>query len=373
VAAGARVNLTLRSLCATAALLWASAALAVPDDSYLAGYATAVIERDLGLRVVSLEVHDGVARVVVESLGDQPEERISEALTRIEGIARVEVSEAGSDAATTPAPTPAGEAGEPVEPPDAFQLLPRIELFDPLIADPRDPHFSASYVWYLADPELTHAAVATFGETFALFGGDLGFAKWELGWLGGAFSIFDLDSGSYDLLNTDFRAGPTFSMRRKWLSGTLRLYHQSSHLGDEFLLRSEQNRDSRVNLSYEGIDGLVSVDPWPWLRLYAGAGELLHTEPHLQRLSAHGGAELTSPWALFDGAVRPIAAFDYQGREENHWREELAGSAGIQLENPQLSKLKIQITADYFKGNSPNGQFFVRRIETIGIGIHLHF
>jgi hypothetical protein len=357
------------ALCAAAALLWAAAALGVPDDAYLAGYATAVVERDLGLKVVSVEVRDRVAHVVVESLGDQPEERITEALTRIEGIERVELSEAGPGAAEAQPTTPAKE----VEERDAFQLLPRVELFDPLIADPREPHFSASYVWYLADPELTHAAVATFGETFALFGGDLGFAKWELGWLGGAFSIFDLDSSSYDLLNTDFRAGPTFSMRRQWLSGTLRLYHQSSHLGDEFLLRSAANRAGRINLSFEGIDGLVSADPWPWLRVYAGAGELLHTEPHLQRLSAHAGAQLTSPVAFLDGAMRPIAAFDYQGREENHWREELAGSAGIQLENPALSKLKIQILVDYFKGNSPNGQFFVRRIETIGIGIHLHF
>jgi len=353
-----------RTLFAAALLVFTASARAVSDDSYLAGYATAVVERDLGLKVVSLEVRDRVAHVVVEDLGDQPAERISEALTRIEGIERVEVSEAGPGAAPV---------REKAHEPDAFQLLPRVELFDPLLADPRQPHFSAVYVWYLHDPELTRAGSATFGETFALFGGDLGFAKWELGWLGGVFSIFDLDSYSYDLLNTDFRAGPTLSARKNGVSAQLRLYHQSSHLGDEFLLRSSQNRANRVNLSYEGIDLLVSYDPRPWLRLYAGAGELLHTEPQLDRLSAHGGVELRSPMAFFGGAVRPIAAFDYQSREENHWREELAGSAGIQLENPELSKLKIQILVDYFKGNSPNGQFFVRRIETLGIGIHLHF
>src|SRR5439155_896855 len=192
-----------RTLFAAALLVFTASARAVSDDSYLAGYATAVVERDLGLKVVSLEVRDRVAHVVVEDLGDQPAERISEALTRIEGIERVGVS------------------------------------------------------------------------------------------------------------------------------AQLRLYHQSSHLGDEFPLRSSQNRANRVNLSYEGIDLLVSYDPRPWLRLYAGAGELLHTEPQLDRLSAHGGVELRSPMAFFGGAVRPIAAFDYQSREENHRCEELAGSAGI--------------------------------------------
>ncbi|WP_375136022.1 DUF1207 domain-containing protein [Nitrosomonas oligotropha] len=33
-----------------------------------------------------------------------------------------------------------------------------------------------------------------------------------------------------------------------------RIYHQSSHLGDEFLLRKAGFAFNRVNLSYEGID-----------------------------------------------------------------------------------------------------------------------
>jgi hypothetical protein len=344
------------TLFAAALLLCAVAAHAVPDEAYLAGYATAVIERDLGLVVVSVEVRDRVAYVVVQSLGDQPAERIAAALTEIEGIGRVEVSEA--DGGTAPAP-------------DAFEILPRVELFDPLIADPREPHFSASYQWYLADPELTHVGNATFGETFALFGGTLWGGRWEIGGLGGVFSIFDLDADSYDLVNSDFRAGLTFSARNDGLSAQLKLYHQSSHLGDEFLLR---NRVDRINLSYEGLDLLISGDPWPWLRLYGGGGVLLNSNPtDLHRLSAQVGVELQSPVAFVRNAVRPIAAFNYGSREENHWREELSGSAGIQLENPQLSKMHVQILANYFKGNSPNGQFFVRRIETLGVGVHLHF
>jgi hypothetical protein len=29
--------------------------------------------------------------------------------------------------------------------------------------------------------------------------------------------------------------------------------------------------------------------------------------------------------------------------------------------------------ATYYKANSRNGQFFVQRIESLGIGLHLHF
>jgi hypothetical protein len=34
---------------------------------------------------------------------------------------------------------------------------------------------------------------------------------------------------------------------------------------------------------------------------------------------------------------------------------------------------KIQLLLEYYNGHSPNGQFFDRKIEYIGTGIHLHF
>jgi hypothetical protein len=308
---------------------------------------------------------------VVQNLGDEPAERISAALMRIEGIVRVEVTEVEAGPLPEIPPEAPPEPIQTHKDPEGLELLPRVELFEPLIADPREPHFSASYNWYLDDPDLTHVGSATFGETFALLGGPLGAGRWELGLLGGVFSIFDLDAPSDDLVNTDFWVGPTLSARRGGLSTTLRLFHQSSHLGDEFLLRN--SGIDRLNLSYEGVDWLVSVDPWPWLRLYAGGGVLLHSDPKLQRLSAEGGVELKSPWAFLDDAVRPIAAFDYASREENHWREELSGVAGIQLENPDVSKLRLQILGSYYKGNSRNGQFFLDRIESIGVGVHFRY
>ncbi len=366
------MSAAIRALCAAALLLCAASSLAVPDETYLAGYATAVIERDLGLKVVSLEVRDRVARVVVVALGDQPAERIETALMEIEGIERVEVSEADEGISPEPTAPANGEPGpETTKEPDLFELLPRGELFDPLIADPRQTHFSVLYQWYRDDPELSDVGSANFGETFALFGGDLWGGRWEIGALGGVFSIFDMDKDSYDLINSDFRAGATFSARNDGVSAQLRLYHQSSHLGDEYLLN---NQVERVNLSWEGADLLISADPWPWLRLYAGPGVLLHSYPKgMHRLSAQAGVELESPVAFIGNAVRPLAAFNYGSREELHWREELSGAAGIQLENPKLSKMRVQLLAHFFKGNSPNGQFFVRRIDTIGIGVHLHF
>jgi hypothetical protein len=47
--------------------------------------------------------------------------------------------------------------------------------------------------------------------------------------------------------------------------------------------------------------------------------------------------------------------------------------AGVQLENARIGGRYIQFLAEYFSGHSPNGQFFTRRIESVGLGIHLYF
>ena len=355
-------------LCAVAllsgALLAASASAAARSDRYLEGYLTAVIERDLGLEVASIRVKRGRAVVVVEDLAGESPDRVAEVIARVEGIERVEVRARGDDAKGVARSEPEDGDGWNIE------VLPGHELFGPLIADPRQPHFSAVYQWYLNDDELTRVGSATFGETFALLGGEIGDGRWELGLLGGVFSIFDLDAASLDLVNSDFLVAPTLSWAEGPLSAQLRVYHQSSHLGDEFLLR---NRVDRVNLSYEGVDLIGSAQVHPVLRIYGGGGVIVHSEPDLHPLSVQVGAELRSPVAFLDDLVRPLAAFDFQAREENDWREEIGAAAGIEIANPDVLGMRLMILATYFRGNSPNGQFFERRIENIGVGTHLFF
>ena len=352
------------------ALLAAALVGAADSDDFLEGYASAILERDLGLSIVELSVSDGRAKVVVESLGDVNADRVVGALQRIDGIDAVTLRTSAHARSETSAVAPEQTAPEDEKAEDGVEILPRRRLFDPLLADPREPHFSASVQWYRHDRELDRVGAANFGGSFALLGGPLGEQRWELGLLAGVFSIFDLDAPSLDLVNADYLVGPTVSLRRDRLSGQLRLYHQSSHLGDEYLLR---NRTERVNLSYEGLDALVSFDLHPAVRLYAGGGAIFHSEPNLDPWSAQTGIEVESPWTFLGGAVRPIAAGDFQFREENDWRTEISGRGGFQIENPALSRLRVLLLFEYFRGNSPNGQFFQRRIEYLGGGVHLYF
>jgi hypothetical protein len=251
-------------------------------------------------------------------------------------------------------------------------FLPQGYLFDQLSADPRWPHFSVGYQYYMSDKELGSTGTANFGETFTLYRNRVPFGGlWEFGLQGGVFSFFDLTKESKDLINADYLGGIFASYRYNDFSTILRVFHQSSHLGDEFLLR---NRVRRVNLSYEQVEGKLSYTFFRALRVYGGGGYLFDQEPaDLDPWRVQYGVEFTSPWRLASGGITPILAGDFQNEDENNWSTNFSARGGVQFENWKLGQRRLQLLVEYFHGHSPNGQFYSRKIETIGLGAHLRF
>jgi hypothetical protein len=249
-------------------------------------------------------------------------------------------------------------------------IMPGDDLFGPLIADPRWPHFSVGYQYYSTDPDFENIASVSFGETFTVYRLRAGHGWWEVGIQAGAFAVFDLNSSSYDLVNTDYFVAAATAYRYERFSALGRLFHQSSHLGDEFLLRS--TRPERVNLSYEGLDLKLSWEPADRIRVYAGAGYLFHREPSdLDPWSVQGGLEFR-PWARPGTGWRPVAATDIQSREENGWNVDVSVRAGVQIDGVVASRA-VLLLLEYFHGHSPNGQFYRRKVDYIGLGVHFHF
>src|SRR5436190_1736328 len=158
--------------------------------------------------------------------------------------------------------------------------------FFPLIADPKPPHFFATWLW-ITSPIVT-GQVASVG-----LGADIVLApahahKWETSVAAGVFSQFNMQTRSNDLINTDFVIGFPFAYRTGPLSVRARIYHQSSHLGDEFILNTNP---TRVNLSFEAAELLVARD-FGGLRLYGGGEYILRHEPSdLRPGLLHGGIE----------------------------------------------------------------------------------
>jgi hypothetical protein len=372
------------------------AAGAAPSDAYLEGYAAAVLERELGLRDVQAQVRDGRVEVRAPQLTAADRARVTSALSRIPGVVAVTMVEGtaagGVAAPATPAPEPSTPAPASAAPPASTQLarsaepaepglgdtalanglLPPGTLFAPLLADPRWPHLSVGGQRYLGDREFRDVGTATLGETLSIYRDEGPFGgQWEAGVQAAVFAIFDLDAESKDLINADYLGGLFASYRRGQLQAMARLFHQSSHLGDEFLLRS---RVDRLNLSYEAVDLRVAhgfLDGA--VRVYGGGSVLFDRDPgRLDPGAIQYGVELYSPWRLANGALRPFLAVDLQQRQQNAWSADLSVRTGVQLESRPVFGRKLTLALEYFTGHSPNGQFFRQTVDYIGIGLHLY-
>jgi opacity protein-like surface antigen len=197
--------------------------------------------------------------------------------------------------------------------------------------------------------------------------------QWEVALQAGVFSVFNMNTSSNDLVNADYTVGLLTSYRTGPFSGFLRFHHQSSHLGDEFILNS-QPPINRINLSFEELDIKISYELASWFRIYGGGGILMGRDPSdLKRGTSQVGTELTSPWTLWGGKVRPVAYADFQANERSNWRVASSVMAGLQFENARIGDRKVQVLAEYFGGPSPNGQFYTQDTEWFGVGVHLYY
>ena len=341
------------------------------DDAYIAGYAAAVLEHEFNVPGAVLQVQQGIVIVTADSLGNVDQKKVIATLEKIPGVVRAEIQE-GTLPPVPPVPLQAAVQKEVPKPESKF--LPRGLLVAPFHADPRWPHFSLASRHPSYGQEPSHTGSANFGETFALYRNAAPFAgQWEIAVQAGVFSIFNMNGGSNDLVNADYTVGLLSSYRTGPLSGFIRLHHQSSHLGDEFILNS-QIPVNRVNVSYEEVDLKISYELTSWFRIYGGGGVIFHGEPQsIKGGTGQGGAELTSPWTFWDGKIRPVAYTDFQAKEGNNWKVGSSVMTGLQFENALIGDRKVQVLAEYFAGPSPNGQFYGQNIEWYGVGVHLYY
>ncbi len=256
--------------------------------------------------------------------------------------------------------------------------FPTDDVFRPLMADPKQPQFFASALAARVRTDGTHANIGSvgFGENFGFYTRREGCNGWQVGLLAGVFSQFNLSAASSDLINADYVVGIPLSWRSGAWSTRVRLYHQSSHLGDEFLLG--RPGFNRVNLSFEELEAILSYD-YRWARFYAGGGYLLHREPaSLDRNRVQWGIELRGPamaspllGSMLAGLrITPVLGADFKSFEELNWVVNSNVVAGVEWSMDGSSR-RFRFLLNYYHGFNPYGQFFAQEVETVGFGLYL--
>jgi uncharacterized protein DUF1207 len=274
--------------------------------------------------------------------------------------------------------------GIPSDEQKGYVPLPRGDVFCPLVADPKATNSFASILRHESGDEFSDVTldIASVG-----IGDAYGLGRWngsrpgdgvQFALSAGVFAQFDLGTSSYELLNADYTIGLPVTIRHGWFSTRLRLYHQSSHLGDEYLLREPADRQDRENLSFESLEWLLSADAGA-LRLYGGGEYLFRRTPEdLDRYVAHGGLELRPALRVIPlgslGGFRFVAAGDVKASGEQDWKPAISARAGLEYDRAggaDPTSRRWGIFAEFYTGPSPYGQFFREKVRLAGLGIHL--
>lgn len=258
-----------------------------------------------------------------------------------------------------------------------WMSVPQGQIFCPLAADPKAERSFVSYLRgdfaTIADPRPgadANIAAVGLGDSFALlrWAGERPGNGIQLDISGAVFSQFDLDRPSFDLVNADYLVGLPVTARVSGFSARVRPYHQSSHLGDEFLLARQPER---VNLSFESLELILSQE-LDWLRIYGGGEAFFRREPaELASRLVHAGAELRP--VVFGGG-RILAAFDYKLVDDGSWSYGWNARAGLELArvpSPGHPPRVVSLVVDYYDGIAPYGQFYREDIRYVGVGINL--
>ncbi len=178
-------------------------------DEFIAGYASAILEHEFAVTDASIEVRQGIVLVTTKTLGKVDRGKVESALRQIPSVTQVEIRE-GDPGTARPIPSAIQTNIQEPQP----KWLPRNFLFSPLHADPRWPHFGASYRAFTQGLNLSKVFAGNFGETFSIYRNKAPFGgEWDFGVQAGVFSIFDVGSASIDLVNADYRVGFLSSYR----------------------------------------------------------------------------------------------------------------------------------------------------------------
>src|SRR6184192_4157866 len=231
-------------------------------------------------------------------------------------------------------------------------------VFQPLLADPKEPQFFAAYLWEDSPRLAPRLGSVGFGQTIAVMSA----RAWQVAIAAAVFSQFNLARPTADLMNTDYRVGLPVTYRRDGLTTRMQLYHQSSHLGDEYMVHANAQR---VDLTFEAAELLVSQRLAAW-RVYGG-GEYVftHSPADLKPGVLHGGLEYRQTGVLLHlgrlAAGRVVAALDAKSFQDRGWDVGWSGVTGLELGDALAGPdggWRWSVLVRAYTGPAPYGEFF---------------
>lgn len=187
---------------------------------------------------------------------------------------------------------------------------------------------------------------------------------WQVDIEAAAFPRLDMDDNR-DLISVDFRGGVPITYGAGRWQAKLAYYHLSSHLGDEYLLKTPDA--ARINFSRDVLLAGGSVFLSDNVRAYGEVGWAFLSDGGSEPWEFQFGLEYSPVEPLALGGA-PFAAINAHLREEVSFGGSLTVQAGWQWRGRSDGR-RFRLGVQYFNGKSEQFEFFDEHEELAATGL----
>ncbi|GAB3931728.1 DUF1207 domain-containing protein [Larkinella terrae] len=255
------------------------------------------------------------------------------------------------------------------------EFLPKGHLFEPILLDPLEAQTSVSVLpGYWTEGKKYDGSIVPF-----TFGLRKPIIRWyksaerstELSFDVASFTQFEvyhddkLNKQKRQLMNTDYRISFLYNIRVRNHSWRLRLYHLSSHLGDDYLFRNQINYYLPNPVNYELVDVTYSHEK-NGLRKYAGIGIGLRKPEERKRLSAEAGFYYRKPSQAF---ARFVGGIDLKLWQQTDFRPGIKAGLGLELGRTANN---LTFLIETYTGFRPYSVYENQKTRWLGIGVYFN-
>ncbi|NNF20884.1 MAG: DUF1207 domain-containing protein [Saprospiraceae bacterium] len=181
------------------------------------------------------------------------------------------------------------------------------------------------------------------------------------------FEIIKYDQNTLrgGLINTDFKASGYLFAAKGPHKFRLQLFHISSHLGDDYILRNQEYNLNDKSVNYEQID-LIYLYGFQNSDLYIGLGQVISPNAFRKRFMAQAGFQGGFPLRLKKDLSLGL---DMKIYEENNFQPDF--HAGIGITFIQRDRQQLNVSMDTFYGSLPYSTLDFGRVFWLGPSIKI--
>jgi outer membrane biosynthesis protein TonB len=274
---------------------------------------------------------------------------------------------------STSAVTATGAEPEMARPKHEF--LPKGHLFDPILLDPLEAQTYGSVLpAYYTNGEKYPGSIVPFAFGFAkpfyrrttepghseeLVLDLASFTQFEV------YYDYQRDKQRRQIINNDYKISFIYNIRRGDNNYRIRVYHLSSHLGDDYVYRNRITAPSPNSVNYEVLDGTYSRVVRDW-RLYGGIGIGLRKAEERKRFSAQLGAYYKKPSSH---AARLVGGVDVKFWQETSFKPGIHAGIGVEVGRTQNN---LTFLLEGYSGFRPYSQYETQHTNWLGLGLYLN-